>query len=137
MSPAKQIWLAGCVLALVLYGAFDAANMIRLNLLFTQAQTEISFWGRTAYHPEQKAQRGVHQSLQTLLSASPNHPDYLSLQARELSWLSYWQQDQKESLRLARLAREAQLSALISRPAHPHSLAKMLEYEARVQRKEN
>jgi len=137
VSAASRRWVATGVLVLALFGAIDAATLIRLHILFTQAQTEISYWGRANYQPDEKAQHSVHLALQTLLRANPHHPDYLSLQASELSWLSYWQRDQSESQRLARAALSAQQSALVSRPAHRHSQAKMLEYEARVQRTKN
>lgn len=137
MNIVTRKWVAVATLVLAMLAAFEAAKMIRLNLLFTQAQTEIGFWGRAAYHPDEQTQLYVQRTLQTLLQANPDHPDYLTLHAHQLSWLSYWNLDDEESGRFSQAALVAQNSALISRPAHRHSRAKMIEYKARIERTEN
>lgn len=126
-----------CCLALALTGVVHGANLFRQNLLFIQAETEVSFWGRGTYRPTEKTLRNTNRSIEALLGHQPANPGYLALQASALVWQAYWieasgQQEQQQQ-RLGNQAINVQQTALISRPAHRHSWTKLIEYAERAQ----
>jgi hypothetical protein len=110
-----------------------AFSAFQQNLLFTRAQTEVSFWGRGDYHPTPATITVTRQQLQTLVTHSPGHPDYLALQANAAVWLAYWSRQantvgQPDSTQQAIASQQA---ALLSRPAHRFSWNKLAEYLGR------
>lgn len=112
-------------LALVVAGVTQAAALFRQNLLFTRAQTEVGFWGRGGYQPDEATITRTAKQLDGLLRSSPAHPDYLGLQANAAAWQAYWagKTDQQ--------AVTSQYAALQSRPGHRYSWVKLAEYLGR------
>ncbi len=110
-----------------------AASAFQQNLLFTQAQTEVSFWGRGDYHPTPATINVTQQQLQSLLNHSPSHPDYLALQANAAIWLAYWSRQANSAGQLDNNQRAiaSQQAALLSRPAHRSSWKKLADYVGR------
>jgi len=119
------------VLVLSVVGVVRSASLMRQNLLFTRAQTEVSFWGRGDYHPEQKTIARTVKQLESLLLSAPTQPDYLGLQANAAVWLAYWSEDGAASTRTVQQAVSSQYAALQTRPAHRYSWEKLEEYLAR------
>jgi hypothetical protein len=133
MPSVAVKFFATCCLALALAGVVQGVNLFRQNLLFIQAETEVSFWGRGSYRPTEKTIRNTSQSIDTLLGHQPANPGYLALQASALVWQAYWAEESDQQQRLGKRAISVQQTALISRPAHRHSWTKLIEYAERAQ----
>jgi hypothetical protein len=112
--------------------ATQASWLARSDLLFTAAETEVSFWGRGSYHPTPGTIEATEARITNLLSLSPNHPDYLALQAALHDWLSYWSEDFEATRQFSADAVAAQLAALKSRPAHRRDWLTLSRYASRV-----
>ena len=121
------------ILAVVLSGLIQATNLFSRDLLFTQTQTELSFWARGNYRPEPTTILRTEQALHTLLSAAPADPQYLAAQANYVVWQGHWTEDFRAAQQFGQRAVEAQYAALESRPAHRQSWAIMVKYAARIQ----
>lgn len=137
MSGQYLRWWAPPLLLVALLGALRAGNFFLQDLQYTQAQTEVSFWGRQGYMPTSQSIDQTSRAIESLLHRSPAHPGYLSLQANSYAWQSYWALDEGTTLQYAELALNSQGLALQSRPVHPLSQAKMVEYAARLQAPNN
>jgi len=123
--------VAFIALAMAVAVVAQAANLFSQNLLFTRAQTEVSFWGRGDYRPDEETIRRTSELLNDLLVSEPAHPDYLGLQANATVWLAYWSaHDDREQY--AQRAINIQYAALLPRPAHRHSWVKLAEYLSRT-----
>lgn len=125
-------FFATCCLVFALAGVVHGVNLFRQNLLFIEAETEVSFWGRGSYRPTEKTIRITNRSIDTLLGHQPANPGYLALQASALVWQAYWAEQSDRQQGLGRRAIEVQQTALISRPAHRHSWTKLIEYAQRT-----
>ena len=117
-------------LAAALTGVVQSASLLQQDLLFTRAQTEVSFWGRGEYQPTPATIRGTEQQINQLVAITPDHPEYLSVQANSLAWQAYWAEDKETTQRYGNSAVNAQYQALESRPAHGRSWEKLAEYSA-------
>lgn len=137
MSGLYLRWWALPFLLVALLGVFHAGNFFSQDLQYTRAQTEVSFWGRQGYIPTNQAISDTSHAIEYLLNRSPAHPGYLSLQANSYAWQSYWALEERITTHYAELALNSQGLALQSRPVHPLSRAKMLEYTARLQGSDN
>jgi hypothetical protein len=122
-------------LAVTVVCVAHAFSAFQQNLLFTRAQTEVSFWGRGDYHPTPASITVTRQQLQTLVTQSPGHPDYLALQANAAVWLAYWSQQESTVGQPddAQYAIDSQQASILSRPAHRFSWKKLAEYVGRGQ----
>jgi hypothetical protein len=120
-------------LAVTVVCIVHAANAFKQSLLFTRAQTEVSFWGRGDYRPTPATITATRQQLQTLVTHSPGHPDYLALQANAAVWLAYWSQQESTAGQPGNTqhAIASQQVSLLSRPAHRFSWNKLAEYLGR------
>lgn len=134
--PSQRLWAVPALL-LVFVAAVQSAALFKQNLLFTRAETELSFWGRTNYQPTQSTINHTVQTINTLLQHAPQHPNYLSQKAYAHAWQAYWAQTPQQAAQHATQALSSQQGAMQSRPAHPQSQRKMLEYRATVQSLEN
>lgn len=132
MSTSPAQLMAIPILALALVGAHRGFTTFRQDLVFTSAQTELSFWGRDTYQPEPKTISHTGQAIGALLQDAPGHPEYLGLQANFAAWQAYWAKDPIERASFSLQAVQNQKAALQSRPAHRHSWAKMVEYASRT-----
>lgn len=101
------------------------------DLVYTRAQTEVSFWGRGEYQPSAQVVADTGLALQQLLTESPRHPDYLNLMARYAAWQAYWSVDPDIREEISRTAMDSQYRALELRPAHQHGWITMVEYASR------
>lgn len=119
--------LALCALAVSGVFAWQAANLIRQDLLFTAVQTEVGFWGRGNYLPDEQTRDNVGNQLDRLLSQSPSHPGYLGLAAHYYAWRAYWDEP-PASLDYAWRALRSQALAQENRPAHRPGWVKMQGY---------
>lgn len=117
-------------LAVTVMCVAQAFSVFQQNLLFTQAQTEVSFWGRGDYLPTPATIIATEQQLKTLLNHSPVQPDYLALQANTAVWLAYWSRQEGTTGQLGNdeQAIASQLAALLTRPAHRFSWKKLADY---------
>ena len=129
-SPARL--MAAPILVLAVAAAYTGFTTFAQDLAFTNAQTELSFWGRDDYQPEPKTIKHTGQTINTLLQQVPGHPEYLGLQANYAAWQAYWAVDAVERACFNNQAAQSQNIALQSRPAHRHSWSKMVEYAART-----
>jgi hypothetical protein len=131
--------VAVVALALAVVGVAHSASLVQQNLLFTRAQTEVSFWGRGDYQPDETTINRTVNQLEDLLKTSPKHPDYLSLQANAVVWLAYWSEKDASasSGRSVQQASNSQYAALQSRPAHRYSWVKLAEYLSRSEASEH
>ena len=136
MPSVALKFFATCFLALALAGVVHSVNLFRQNLMFIQAETELSFWGRGSYQPTGKTIRNTNRSIGALLGHQPANPGYLSLQASSLVWQAYWAEEPDQQQGLGRHAFNVQQAALISRPAHRHSWTKLIEYAERTRSSE-
>ena len=127
-APARIA--AVITLALTVVAVTQAAGLYTQNLLFTRAQTEVGFWGRDDYHPEETTIVRTVKQLESLLLSKPTQPDYLGLQANALVWLAYWSGEGTASAATVQ-AVSGQYAALQSRPAHRYSWVKLAEYLSR------
>ena len=128
----QKLWAISALL-LMLMGVLSSASLFRQDLLFTQARTEVSFWGRDVYKPTEATIARTNQSMDTLLHSAPLHPAYLSLQASSYAWQSYWAENSRTTQQFAKKAVQLQTQAVEARPAHLQSQAKLAEYNARLQ----
>ena len=119
------------LISLLLTCAFQAVHLIRSDLTFTRLETEVSFWGRGSYTPTAVRRESTERGLARLVKGFAGHPDYLSLQASQLSWEAYWAENEEVRRRYDRHTLESQQLALDSRPAHRQSWVKMVEYASR------
>ena len=129
--PARLVALLS--LGVALSGIIHAINLFNRDLLFTRAQTELSFWGRGSYSPEPVTVLRTEQSLNKLLSGAATNPEYLALHANYFAWQAYWAEEFQLAQHFGQQAVDTQYAALQSRPAHRHSWTKMLEYASRIQ----
>ena len=136
----RSVMLNGALalaLVLVLALAWQAARLARLDLMFTAAATEVSFWGRGTYQPDQPVRERIGRELQRLLKASPAQPDYLILAASYYSWEAYRAPNAAVANNYDRLALDAQYAAQLSRPAYRQGWEKMIGYASRIEGAEN
>ena len=124
-------------LVLVLALGWQAARLFRLDLLFTATASEVSFWGRGTYQPDQPVRERTGRELQRLLKASPAQPDYLTLAASYYSWEAYRAPNAAVANKYDRLALDAQYAAQLSRPAYRQGWEKMIGYASRIEGAEN
>ena len=122
----KGIGLGSVVLVFLLMK--ESASLFVENLQFTNAETEVSFWGRENYQPTAKAVKRSTRTIDALLSDSSRHPSYLSLHANVLAWLAYWEADESAQDLLVKQTIAVQIRAIKSRPAHRQSWIKLVEY---------
>jgi pectin methylesterase-like acyl-CoA thioesterase len=120
--------MAVIALAVTVAGLVYSASLIQQNLLFTHAQTEVSFWGRGDYQPTSTTIAHTVQQLESLLQREPKQPDYLGLQANAFVWLAYWADDGGVRVKTVQQAIDSQYAALQFRPAHRYSWVKLGEY---------
>lgn len=98
------------------------------NLAFTPLETEVSFWGRSDYKPDDATRSRVGRGIGVLLSEAPESPYYYTLRAAQLAWESYWSGSPDERAALAGPMLDAQYRALELRPADRAGWAKLIEY---------
>lgn len=122
---------AALALVLAITAGYFGFTLVLQDLAYTRVQTELGFWGRDDYHPLPQAVVETERTLQSLLLARPQHPDFLILLARYDAWQAYWSQDLRAREDFSRSALENQYLALESRPAHRHSWSTMVEYASR------
>ena len=119
-------------MALAMVLLLSGIGLLRQDLAYTRAETELSFWGRGDYQPREHTIERTGLDLAALLAAQPAHPDYLSLDAYYQSWRGHWSTGVTERLDFNQQAVDSQYAALQARPAHRQGWTKMLEYAART-----
>ena len=130
-SPvATAITLAALAIAITV--AWQAATLFRLDLAFTAAETELSFWGRGNYQPTAATREHIQRELDALLAAAPGQPNYLALAAYHDAWLAYREDDPDAARPYALRAASAQFGAQQNRPAYRQGWAKLVEYARRA-----
>ena len=127
---ATAITLAALALAITL--AWQAATLFRLDLAFTAAETELSFWGRGNYQPTAATREHIQRELDALLAAAPGQPNYLALAAYHDAWLAYREDDPDAARPYALRAASAQFGAQQNRPAYRQGWEKMVGYARRA-----
>jgi hypothetical protein len=130
--PRHRIAIALPALFSALLLGVNGLRQAYLDIVFTAADTELSFWASESYRPEVRTIERTGSSLETLLRHSPNHPDYLSEQAYFLSWKGYFSSDLAQRLAFNEQAVAIQYAALQLRPAHRQGWFKMVEYASRT-----
>lgn len=119
-------------LAITLLATYAAYNTFRLDLSFTKAKTEVSFWGRGDYQPTSTSRARTAAQIDALLVQSPGNPRFLNLAANRTAWEAFWAEDKAQRLALRELAMLQQYGALQARPAHRQSWQKLVEYASRA-----
>ena len=119
-------------LALASIMAFQGAQAIYLDLVYTAVATELSFWGRENYRPTDKTIKRTGQTLATLLQHRPHHPEYLTQQAYYRSWQGFFAADMNQRLSFNEQAVTIQYRAIQQRPAYRQGWAEMVEYASRT-----
>ncbi|MFT5334841.1 MAG: hypothetical protein ACJASY_002562 [Halioglobus sp.] len=117
-------------LALMLIVMDDATKLFNGNLKFIDVETEVSFWGRGSYQPDQETIERTTRSVESLIEDSEEHPSYHNLNASILAWMAYWEVDSMARERCVQQSIAAQTQAIESRPAHRQSWLKLIEYLA-------
>ena len=122
--------LAATALAIGLWLAWDSADVLRQDLAFTVARTEVGFWGRDDYQPTSSTRASAEASLAALLASAPAHPDYLTLAANLYAWQAFWAEQPalRRDYRLRSV--QAQYAAQKSRPAYRQGWQKIIGYAA-------
>jgi hypothetical protein len=75
MKPKLPLTITA--LAITLLATYTAYTTLRLDLTFTNAKTEVSFWGRGNYQPTDKTRAKTGAQVDTLLASIPcwqKHP---------------------------------------------------------------
>jgi len=76
MAAVGRAGLAGVAGVLAVIVAWQSATLFRMDLAFTAAETELSFWGRGDYQPTEATRARISRELGVLLEGAPAHPDY-------------------------------------------------------------
>jgi len=129
--PGARLLAAAALLG-ALAVTWQSARLLQLDLAFTAAATEVSFWGRRGYQPTPVTRRDTERSVEALLAASPTQPDYLELAASLYDWQGYWATDPAQAADYNRRALQAQYTAQLSRPAYGPGWAALAEQAARI-----
>jgi hypothetical protein len=119
-------------LAITILAASSAYTVFKLDLTFTNAKTEVSFWGRGNYQPTDKTRAKTGAQVDTLLAKAPTNPEYLRLAANRAAWEAFWVEEPERRQALRELAMWQQHWALQARPAHRQSWQKLVEYASRA-----
>ena len=112
---------------------YQGVQQMRMDLVYTDARTELGFWGRGEYQPDPGTVRSTGQAIDNLLRFRPAHPDFLGLQAGFSGWLAHWASDTQARQRYGEQALRSQYLAVVSRPAQVRSWIKLERYAARVE----
>jgi hypothetical protein len=112
--------------------AWQSATVFRLDLAFTAAETELSFWGRGDYQPDDASRQRTARALEALLVEAPRHPDYLALAAYHDAWRAYREDDPTLAQPYAVRALNNQYGAQLNRPAYRQGWEKMVGYARRA-----
>jgi hypothetical protein len=112
--------------------AWQSVGLARRDLAFTRSATEVSFWGRGDYRPDEATRIRTGRELEELLAQVPGHPAYLGLAANYYAWQGYWAGASMAGPDFARRAVEAQYRAQQSRPAYRQGWEKMIGYASRA-----
>lgn len=123
---------AAAAIVVCLFTAGYSLQLIIQNLGFTEAETEVGFWGRGSYHPEDNTVEQTVALIDGLLKSQPNHPDYLALRANVAVWQAYWSSPQDLKSQYAQLSLTTQFHAVQSRPGHRQSWEQLTIYAARA-----
>ncbi|MCZ6828287.1 MAG: hypothetical protein O7F73_01620, partial [Gammaproteobacteria bacterium] len=102
------------------------------DIHFTSASTELSFWARQDYRPQQSRVSVVEQNINAALAGWPHNPDYLDAKARFLTWQAYWEEQGTLARTLSQQALELKLGALERRPARRQSWVELAGDKARL-----
>lgn len=127
---AKLHALAALSLAVAL--TWESAALLRQDLSFTAAETEVSFWGRGSYQPTAATRAATGRQLEWLLAGSPGHPGYLTLAANYHAWEGFWADTPEAEQEHNGQALAAQFLAQQHRPAYRPGWEKLLGYARRV-----
>jgi hypothetical protein len=130
MKPKLPLTITA--LAITLLATYTAYTTLRLDLTFTNAKTEVSFWGRGNYQPTDKTRAKTGAQVDTLLAKAPTNPEYLRLAANRAAWEAFWVEEPDRRQALRELAMWQQHWALQARPAHRQSWQKLVEYASRA-----
>ena len=117
----KKTAIALPLLASLLLCIFYAIEIGLSDIHFAKANTELSFWGRQDYRPQQSRVSTAWQNITAALAGWPGNPDYLDAKARLLMWQAYWEEQQALAENLSQQALEIKLNALARRPARRQS----------------
>ena len=115
-AVSRGVAIAALVLSLVL--TWQGWGAVRRDLVFTAAETEVSFWGRGNYLPTAATRERTGRQLDTLLAVAPDHPEYQMLAASYYAWQAYWSEDPVTEQYFTGLAEQAREKAHQSRPAY-------------------
>jgi cytolysin (calcineurin-like family phosphatase) len=110
----------------------SGARQVYLDLAYTGAATELSFWGSENYRPSDRTIERTGATLATILRQRPHHPDYLASQAYYLSWLGHFSADITRRLEYNQQAVATQYQAVMARPAYRQGWIEMIEYASRA-----
>jgi hypothetical protein len=132
VTAGASAGFALAALGLAVTVAWQAATVLRLDLAFTAAETELSFWGRGDYQPEDATRQRTAQALEALLAAAPRHPDYLAQAAYHDAWRAYREDDPALAQPYALRALHNQYGAQQARPAYRQGWEKMVGYARRA-----
>ena len=124
--------MVSSVLLVALLMVFSGIRHAYLDLIYTSADTELSFWGREKYQPTANTVGQTMQQLKLLLHHSPHHPDYLARQAYFLSWQGFFSSDVSTRLDFNSSALATQQQAMRHRPAYRQGWIEVVEYASRA-----
>jgi len=111
---------------------FYALKIAASDIHFANANTELSFWARQDYRPQQSRVSMAEKNINAALAGWPGNPDYLDAKARFLLWQSYWEERRALASTLSRQALELKLKALERRPARRQSWIDLARDKARL-----
>jgi len=132
VTAGASAGLAIAALGMAVTVAWQSATVFRLDLAFTAAETELSFWGRGDYQPDDASRQRTARTLEALLIEAPRHPDYLTLAAYHDAWRAYREDDPTLAQPYAVRALNNQYGAQLNRPAYRQGWEKMVGYARRA-----
>lgn len=118
------------VLALLLWQAVFALQVLRADPLYFGVQREVVFWSDEQYRPAPERVTELQVRLQKAQALWPEQADYHALQARLQTWQGLLADSRQEANSRYAAAATTMEQALRWRPANPWSLAQYAEYLA-------
>lgn len=129
MSERRLHWaLLTPLLALLLWQAGFALQVLRADPRYFLVQREVVFWGDEQYRPTPQRVTELQQSMHKAQELWPQQADYHALQARLQAWQGLLATSRREANVHYVAALASMEQSLRWRPANPWSLAQYAEY---------
>jgi hypothetical protein len=116
------------LIVLLCVQASFAIKVMLADILYFGIEREVVFWNDGDSRPAVSTVSAVQSRINEALGLWPEHPDYLSMQARLFAWQGLLADNQIAANEQFNLALAAMRQSLIDRPGNPYSWAQYAEY---------